>query len=68
MSRQSPKQGKASPGSLEPVSPQQEQIEVLAYQLWLERGSPVGSPEEDWQMAEMQLKRQAGQAELASRL
>jgi hypothetical protein len=23
-------------------------IEHLAYQLWLERGSPIGSPDEDW--------------------
>ena len=25
-----------------------ETIEHLAYQLWLERGSPIGSPDEDW--------------------
>jgi hypothetical protein len=31
------------------------QIEVLAYQLWIDRGSPVGSPEEDWYRAESEL-------------
>jgi len=29
-----------------------EAIATLAYQLWLERGRPVGSPEEDWFRAE----------------
>ena len=29
-----------------------EAIAILAYQLWLERGRPVGSPEEDWFRAE----------------
>ena len=29
-----------------------ETIAILAYQLWLERGRPVGSPEEDWFRAE----------------
>ena len=27
-------------------------IEHLAYQLWLERGSPIGSPDDDWFRAE----------------
>jgi hypothetical protein len=25
-----------------------EQVELLAYQLWLQRGCPEGSPDEDW--------------------
>lgn len=25
-----------------------ERMQLLAYQLWLERGSPIGSPEIDW--------------------
>ena len=31
-------------------------IAKLAYQLWLQRGSPEGSPEEDWYRAEMLLE------------
>jgi hypothetical protein len=31
------------------------EIEALAYQLWLERGCPAGSPEQDWFRAEKQL-------------
>jgi hypothetical protein len=33
-------------------SPTPEQISILAYQLWRERGCPHGSPEEDWKHAE----------------
>ena len=31
-------------------------ISKKAYQLWLERGCPEGSPEQDWYQAESQLK------------
>jgi hypothetical protein len=31
-------------------------IERLAFQLWEERGSPLGSPAEDWLRAEEQLR------------
>jgi LmbE family N-acetylglucosaminyl deacetylase len=31
-------------------------VEKLAYQLWQERGSPLGSPEQDWLRAEEQLR------------
>jgi len=37
----------------------QENIAVLAYQLWIERGCPIGSPEDDWYEAERQLSTQA---------
>lgn len=33
-----------------------EEIARRAYQLWEERGSPHGSPEEDWYRAEHQLR------------
>jgi hypothetical protein len=33
-----------------------EQIEALAYQLWLERGCPAGSPEVDWLRAEHEMR------------
>jgi hypothetical protein len=31
-------------------------IEELAYHSWLERGCPMGSPDEDWYRAEQKLK------------
>jgi hypothetical protein len=34
-------------------------IAKLAHQLWLERGSPIGSPEEDWYRAEGLLREEA---------
>jgi len=43
----------------------QNDLEMLAYQYWQERGSPIGSPEEDWFRAEAELRRQA---EAATRL
>jgi len=36
--------------------PTREEIAELAYQLWIERGSPHGSHEEDWHRAEAQLR------------
>ncbi|HYW43968.1 MAG TPA: DUF2934 domain-containing protein [Bryobacteraceae bacterium] len=39
--------------------PEHEKIEALAYQLWLERGSPAGSPEIDWRRAEEELRNSA---------
>ncbi len=32
------------------------QIQALAYNLWLERGCPYGSPEDDWYRAEEELR------------
>jgi hypothetical protein len=44
-----------------PGSPQQqptaEEIERLAHPYWLERGSPIGGPEEDWFRAEGEIRR-----------
>ena len=37
-------------------SPDQATIAQLAYLYWLERGCPIGSPEEDWSRAEQDLK------------
>jgi hypothetical protein len=34
-----------------------EQISLRAYQLWQERGCPIGSPEEDWSRAEEEIRR-----------
>jgi hypothetical protein len=33
---------------------------LLAYQFWLARGRPEGSPDQDWFMAEEQLRHQQG--------
>ena len=38
------------------VKPQPEQIAALAYQMWLERGSPAGDDQQDWFQAEAQLR------------
>lgn len=38
-------------------SAQHHQIEVLAYELWEKRGSPLGSPDEDWFRAQAELNR-----------
>lgn len=37
------------------VSPSEDQIAIAAYQLWLERGCPHGSHQEDWSRAEAML-------------
>ena len=36
-------------------TPGQNEVAALAYQLWQDRGSPVGSPDEDWFRAEREL-------------
>lgn len=36
-----------------PVDP--EMVEAMAYQLWLQRGCPIGSDQEDWYRAEAEL-------------
>jgi len=38
------------------VSPEHKQIEELAYQLWVQRGRPIGSPQVDWLQAEEELR------------
>jgi hypothetical protein len=32
--------------------PSEERIQLVAYQLWMDRGCPIGSPEIDWLEAE----------------
>lgn len=36
--------------------PEKTSIAALAYQLWLERGCPIGSDQDDWFRAEAMLK------------
>ena len=38
------------------MNPDYSEVAVLAYQLWNDRGRPIGSPEEDWFQAEATLK------------
>ena len=38
----------------EPVN--QAEISALAYELWIQRGCPLGSPEVDWLRAEEELR------------
>src|ERR1019366_5994222 len=38
------------------VSPTESEIATVAHQLWLERGCPIGSDQEDWFRAEAMLK------------
>jgi hypothetical protein len=45
---------KSPPSAVEP-EPNTEDIARLAYSLWESRGRPIGSPEEDWFLAEQQL-------------
>jgi hypothetical protein len=41
------------------VSPTESEIATVAYQLWLDRGCPVGSDQEDWLRAEAMLLKDA---------
>jgi hypothetical protein len=41
--------------------PETEEIERLAHQYWLDRGSPIGTPEEDWFRAEVEIRRRRQQ-------
>src|SRR4051794_34587227 len=54
MSRQSTPEIKV-PNRSEP-SVDREAVEAMAFQIWLERGCPIGSDQEDWYQAEAALK------------
>jgi hypothetical protein len=41
----------------------QSRIEQVAYEFWVQRGCPMGSPEEDWFRAEQQLRAEASNPE-----
>lgn len=38
---------------------EQDEITRLAHQFWIERGCPIGTPEEDWFRAEAELRSRA---------
>ena len=44
-----------SPGPLADNPAEERTTEALAYQLWIQRGCPIGSDQEDWYEAERQL-------------
>lgn len=41
------------------------QISALAHQLWMERGCPIGSPDDDWFRAEAELEKVQAEAATA---
>jgi hypothetical protein len=43
--------------SVGPAPTEQEELELLAYGYWQERGRPLGEPDEDWFRAEKELQR-----------
>jgi hypothetical protein len=60
MSRRTLQEITTNSGSALPKeSSDQKSVEVLAYEHWLARGCPVGSPEVDWLQAEEDLKARA---------
>ena len=42
--------------SPETARPNRDEVAALAYELWLARGCPEGSPEADWMQAEQRLR------------
>jgi hypothetical protein len=42
-----------------------EEIALRAYRLWEERGSPAGSPEEDWFRAEQEIRSERRESQTA---
>jgi len=51
-----PTNGGGSQGIPATISTDQPNIAHLAYQHWLKRGCPIGSPEDDWFRAEQDLR------------
>ena len=52
--------GMMSELSMEPcadIAVDEDEVAAPAYRLWLDRGCPDGSPEEDWYLAERKLRR-----------
>jgi len=46
---------------LDAINPDYPEIARLAYLHWLDRGCPIGSPEQDWVRAEQDLKNSQSQ-------
>jgi hypothetical protein len=54
MSRRSARNVKKARSPAPPVN--RDAVEAMAYQIWLHRGAPLGSDQEDWYRAEAELK------------
>lgn len=54
----------AHDGSTQSLNP--EEIAVRSYELWQERGYPLGSPEIDWFRAEEELRNRRSQAQTSA--
>ncbi len=52
----SPTAKQPASGPAETPAAHAQAIEVRAYELWLERGRPDGSPEDDWYRAEHEIR------------
>jgi len=48
--------GSSDDATMTRVAASDEEIAVRAYTLWEQRGSPIGSPDEDWFRAEEELR------------
>lgn len=48
----------ASPAQRNAPQLSEEEVSSLAYQLWMERGCPIGEPERDWFQAEEVIREQ----------
>lgn len=48
--------------------PDIQEIEMRAYQLWIERGSPHGSADQDWHRAEQELRAKNGSQRISDKL
>ena len=49
---------KAPESAISVANPDEASIAALAYELWLARGCPIGSDQEDWFLAESMLRKQ----------
>jgi hypothetical protein len=47
------------------ASPRNDEVQLLAFQFWQERGAPIGTPEIDWFRAEAELSPAGGDADPA---
>lgn len=58
--------GHASVSIYDDAARHHHETELLAFQFWLDRGAPLGTPEVDWFRAEEELKRrsEAGESTL----
>ena len=56
----------AAPGAGVEQDCNQEAVAALAYQMWQERGCPIGSDQEDWFRAENELRNRKSMAAGAS--